>query len=83
MARQGWLDELTAWGFAIICDLEARCWELSGQVDKLGIEDATAKGIYRAWVDTVAELRKWNDQYFMSPGSRAEHSVEIRPAPRA
>ena len=26
------------------------------------IEDATAKGIYRAWLDTVAELREWNDQ---------------------
>jgi len=51
LARHGWLDALSAFGFGVICELSQHFRRLSSEIARLGTEEATAKGIYREWLD--------------------------------
>lgn len=83
MTRQGWLDELSAFGFAVICDLSAEYQRLSAEAHRLGADQAAAWGVYTASLAIAAELREWQGEFFMTPGSRAKLGVEFKPEPGA
>jgi hypothetical protein len=83
MAKAGWLDALSASGFAVICDLIARAWKLSADLDRLTVNDAVVSGVHAAWLAAVSELREWSDDYFMNPASRVQAGVTGGPEPGA
>jgi phage terminase small subunit len=75
MVRAGWLDELTAEGFAMYCAAAAHIRRLHGLVERLGMERAAESGVFGALLQAEEQFLDIAAAYFCTPASRAAAGV--------